>query len=134
MGLLIKNAEIVNAQGPWEKAQDIWIDNGKIGEIAPSIRRDGCPVIDARGKKVFPGLIDLHVHLREPGREDKETIETGSRAAVKGGFTSIFCMPNTTPTIDTAQVVQYILDRPARSVWSMSTPSGPSPWAVKGPS
>ncbi len=111
MALLIKNAKIVNVDGESAKAQDILIRDGKIVEIAPSIKADGVEIIDAAGKVVLPGFIDLHVHLREPGREDKETIETGSRAAAKGGFTSIFCMPNTTPAIDTAQVVQYILDQ-----------------------
>lgn len=109
--MLIKNARIVNFDGESEKPQDILIEAGKITQIAPLIKREGCPVVDASGKKVLPGFIDLHVHLREPGREDKETIETGSRAAVKGGFTSIFTMPNTTPAIDTAQVVQFILDQ-----------------------
>ncbi|MBF0123423.1 MAG: dihydroorotase [Candidatus Omnitrophica bacterium] len=111
MELLIRNARIVNADGENNKSSDILIKDGKIDEIASSIKRDGVQTIDAAGKKVLPGLIDLHVHLREPGREDKETIETGSQAAAKGGFTSIFCMPNTFPAIDTAQVVQYILDQ-----------------------
>ena len=111
MSLLIKNAEIVNATGAEDHLHDIWIEDGKIKDIDSSIHKEGCQVIDAKGKKVLPGFIDLHVHLREPGREDKETIESGSRAAVKGGFTSIFCMPNTSPTIDTAQVVQFILDQ-----------------------
>ncbi len=111
MNVLIKHATIVNASGEAPVVQDIFIEEGKITGIGPSIKRDGVREIDAAGKKVIPGLIDLHVHLREPGREDKETIETGSRAAVKGGFTTIFCMPNTAPAIDTAQVVQYILDQ-----------------------
>jgi dihydroorotase len=111
MSILIKNAKIVNVDGESAKAQDILIRDGKIVEIGSSIKADGVETIDAAGKVVLPGFIDLHVHLREPGREDKETIETGSRAAAKGGFTSIFCMPNTTPAIDTAQVVQYILDQ-----------------------
>ncbi len=111
MSLLIKNAQIVNASGEQAEPVDIWLENGKIKEIAPTIHRDGCQVVDAKGKKTLPGLIDLHVHLREPGREDKETIATGSRAAAKGGFTMIFAMPNTMPAIDTAQTVQYILDQ-----------------------
>lgn len=111
MSIVIKNAKIVNVDGENATAQDILISDGKIREIAPSIKTDGCQVVDASGKVVMPGFIDLHVHLREPGREDKETIETGSRAAAKGGFTSIFCMPNTNPAIDTAQVVQYIFDQ-----------------------
>lgn len=114
MGLLIKNARIVNASGE-RPAADIWVESGRIVSIASRINREGCTQIDAAGRVVMPGLIDLHVHLREPGREDKETIESGSRSAVKGGFTSIFCMPNTMPAIDTAQTVQYILDQ-ARKV------------------
>ncbi|MBF0388326.1 MAG: dihydroorotase [Candidatus Omnitrophica bacterium] len=115
MALLIKNARVVNAGGEEKDLQDILLEGGRIARMAPSIEANGAEVIDAAGKKVLPGFIDLHVHLREPGREDKETIESGSRAAVKGGFTSIFCMPNTTPAIDTAQTVQYILDQ-ARKV------------------
>ena len=75
----------------------------------PACRRADHEIIDAAGKKVLPGLIDIHTHLRQPGREDKETIETGSRAAVKGGFTSIMCMPNTNPVIDNAMVVEFII-------------------------
>lgn len=115
MSILIVNARVVNASGESAGVCDIRIDNGRIDRMAPQISRNGEQIIDAAGKLVLPGFIDLHVHLREPGREDKETIATGSQAAVKGGFTSIFCMPNTTPAIDTAQVVQYILDQ-ARKV------------------
>lgn len=109
MGLLIKNAIIVNADKIAAKPQDILCEGGSIKQIAASIANGNHEVIDAKGKKVLPGLIDIHVHLRQPGREDKETIETGSRAAVKGGFTSIFCMPNTTPVIDNAMVVEFII-------------------------
>jgi dihydroorotase len=111
MNLLIKNALIVNASGEAKKVTDIWVEGGKISAIAPNLHRDGCEIVDAKGKRVLPGFIDLHVHLREPGREDKETIETGARAAAKGGFTSIFAMPNTTPAIDTAQTVQFVLEQ-----------------------
>lgn len=109
MGLLIKNATIVNADKIWDKPQDILCENGKITQIAPSIASGSHEIIDATGKKVLPGLIDIHTHLRQPGREDKETIETGSQAAVKGGFTSIMCMPNTNPVIDNAMVVEFII-------------------------
>lgn len=109
MGLLIKNATIVNADKIWDKPQDILCEDGKISQISPMIPSGTHEVIDAAGKKVLPGLIDIHTHLRQPGREDKETIETGSRAAVKGGFTSIMCMPNTNPVIDNAMVVEFII-------------------------
>ena len=114
MSLLIKNATIINADDIFSKPQDIFIEKGKIIKIAPVIDDQSTKIIDARGKFVLPGLIDLHVHLREPGREDKETIETGSRSAVKGGFTSIFCMPNTTPVIDNAMIVEAIIKEAKR--------------------
>ena len=109
MGLLIKNAIIVNADKLADKPQDILCENGKITQIAPSIATGSHQVVDAKGKKVLPGLIDIHVHLRQPGQEGKETIETGSKAAVKGGFTTIMCMPNTNPVIDNPMTVDYII-------------------------
>jgi dihydroorotase len=114
MSLLIQNAKIVNADKLWEKPQDILLEKGKIAKIAASIPTEGHKLVDATGKLVFPGLIDMHVHLRQPGREDKETIETGSRAAAKGGFTTILCMPNTTPVIDNQMIVEGILDEVQR--------------------
>jgi dihydroorotase len=111
MTLIIKHARIINATGEEPGLKDILIENGKITRVSQGLANENATVIDAAGKAVMPGFIDLHVHLREPGREDKETIATGSRAAAKGGFTSIFAMPNTTPAIDTAQVVQFVLDQ-----------------------
>lgn len=108
--MLFKNANVVLKDGV--KKADILIENGKITKIAPSISGDGT---DLTGLTVFPGLIDMHVHLREPGFEKKENIESGSRAAVKGGFTQICCMPNTKPVIDNKVVVSYVKNR-AREV------------------
>ena len=105
MSLLIKNAIIINADKIETKPQDILLDKGVIARIAPAIPAENLRVINAAGKLVMPGLIDMHVHLREPGREDKETIETGSRAAARGGFTTIMCMSNTNPVIDNAMIV-----------------------------
>ncbi len=113
MSLLIKNAVIVNADQIYQRPQDILVEEGMIAKIAPSLSV-GTTVIDVKGKLVMPGLIDMHVHLREPGREDKETIETGSRAAAKGGFTTVLCMPNTTPVIDNAMIVEAILKEARR--------------------
>ena len=114
MSLLIKNAVIVNADKMHKEPQDILIDNGSIVKIGKNISSDAAKVIDAKGKLVMPGLIDMHIHLREPGREDKETIETGSKAAAKGGFTTVLCMPNTTPVIDNAMIVEAILKEARR--------------------
>lgn len=109
MGLLIKNAIIVNNDKIADKPQDILCVDGKIEKIAAAIPAGDHEIIDAKGLKVLPGLIDIHVHLRQPGQEGKETIETGSRAAVKGGFTSVFCMPNTNPAIDNPMTVEFII-------------------------
>ena len=92
---------------------DILVENGKIASITENIPANGDTEIDATGKYVFPGLIDMHVHLREPGYEYKEDIESGTKAAVKGGFTQICCMPNTDPITDNKVVVSYIKHRAA---------------------
>ncbi|HOY09096.1 MAG TPA: dihydroorotase [Candidatus Omnitrophota bacterium] len=114
MAVLIKNALIVNADKMDPNLQDILIDKGLIVRVGPGLPDGQARVMDVKGKHVFPGLIDLHVHLRQPGREDKETIETGSRAAVKGGFTTIVCMPNTKPVIDNAMIVEAVVKEARR--------------------
>ena len=108
MKLLIKNGTLVLKEG--EKNADLLIENDKIVQIADKIE-EKCKTIDASGKHVLPGIIDMHVHLREPGFEGKEDIESGSRAAVKGGVTQVCCMPNTNPVCDNAVVVTYIKHR-----------------------
>ncbi|MBE5753625.1 MAG: dihydroorotase [Clostridiales bacterium] len=106
--MIIKNGNVVLENGVAKK--DILIENGKITKIADEITGVG-ETLDASGLYVFPGLIDMHVHLREPGFEHKEDIESGSKAAVKGGFTQICCMPNTDPVADNKVVVSYIRNR-----------------------
>ena len=105
MKLLIKGGTLVLKDS--ERIADILIENGKIAKIGENLA-EKCKTIDAAGKHIFPGLIDMHVHLREPGFEGKEDIESGSKAAVAGGFTNICCMPNTNPVCDNAVVVSYI--------------------------
>ena len=107
--LLIKGGKLVFADGVREG--DILADGGKIIKIGQGLEDAGAEVVDARGLHVFPGLIDLHVHLREPGFEYKEDIASGSAAAVHGGFTQVCCMPNTQPVCDNAAVVGYIVAR-----------------------
>ena len=104
--MIIKNGNVVLETGVAKK--DLLIENGKIVKIEDSIEVGANEVVDANGLYVFPGLIDMHVHLREPGFEHKEDIESGSKAAVKGGFTQICCMPNTDPVADNKVVVSYI--------------------------
>ncbi len=106
MKLLIKNAAVVSG-GKCAK-KDIYICDGKIAAIKNKIDRKDCNVYDAEGQCALPGLIDMHVHLREPGFEGKEDIASGSRAAVAGGFTQVCCMPNTDPVCDNAVTVGYI--------------------------
>lgn len=107
--LLIKNGTVVFSDGV--KKCDILVDGDKIAKISENIDAAGVKTIDASGLHVFPGLIDMHVHLREPGYEYKEDIASGSAAAVCGGFTQVCCMPNTNPVCDNAAVVGYIVAR-----------------------
>ena len=93
---------------PDGRKSDLLIKDGKISEIAPKIEPQGAHVIDAAKSILLPGLVDLHTHLREPGKEDAETVESGSRAGVKGGFTALSAMANTSPVADTAGVVEQV--------------------------
>ena len=108
MRLLIKGGHIVDPANNRDGVYDILVDNARIKKIARNIPSAGARVIDAKGKLIIPGLVDMHVHLRQPGREDKETIATGTLAALKGGITSVLAMPNTTPAIDCAEHAQLL--------------------------
>lgn len=108
--MIFRNADVVLSDGV--KKLDLRVEDGKIAELAEHLEGEG---VDCTGLTIFPGLIDMHVHLREPGFEKKENIESGSRAAVKGGFTQVCCMPNTKPVTDNKVVVSYIKNR-AREV------------------
>ena len=109
MKLLIKNGRVVDPSSGLDKTIDVLIDKGKIAAVKPNIRASGSKIIDASRLVVAPGFIDMHVHLREPGQEEKETLSTGALAAARGGFTSIACMPNTEPVNDNRGVTEYIL-------------------------
>jgi dihydroorotase len=113
VSLLIKGGLVVDPSTHLEDPLDLLVERGKIAALEPpgSIPEEGRRVIAATGLVVAPGLIDMHVHLREPGEEYKETICTGTRAAVQGGFTAVACMPNTKPVNDTAAVTRLILDQ-----------------------
>jgi len=108
---IIEGGRVVDPANGLDEVVDIYVEDGMISRIGGEKNRRGKTVIDATGKLVFPGLVDVHVHLREPGREDAETIETGSEAAVRGGITSVCCMANTNPPIDNAAGVRFIYDR-----------------------
>jgi dihydroorotase len=111
MKLLLKNSSAINpAQNLNEKEFDILIEDGIIKQTGKNLKlnSDEGKTIDLSGKIIVPGFFDMHVHLREPGREDEETVESGCNAAANGGFTAVACMPNTEPAIDSAEVVEFI--------------------------
>ena len=108
--LLIKNAHIISPADNLNGKADVLIADGKISEISENLSAD-CRIIDAQGLTLIPGLVDMHVHLRDPGQTHKEDIFTGCKAAAAGGVTSLLAMPNTEPTTDNAETVKYILDK-----------------------
>lgn len=117
--LLIRNGRVIDPATKFEGVADVFISGGRIEAIGESLQVEDVNVFDATGCIVAPGFIDMHVHLREPGMEHAETIESGARAAAAGGFTSICCMPNTQPVNDNATVTSYIVQR-ARELASVN--------------
>jgi len=113
MNLLIKNARVISPQDKIDKEMDILIENSRIKRISKGIKSK-YRTIDAKNKILSPGLIDMHVHLREPGREDEETLLSGSLAAICGGFSTIVCMANTNPPLDTEQDMDFIYSKNRR--------------------
>ncbi|MFH1058879.1 MAG: dihydroorotase [Pseudomonadota bacterium] len=109
--LLLKGGRLLCPASDLDQAGDLLISEGRIAAIGPELAADGAQVIDCAGKLVTPGLIDLHVHLRDPGQEYKEDVASGSAAAAAGGFTAVCCMPNTSPVNDSRAVTEYILER-----------------------
>lgn len=111
MSLLIKNGYVLDPGTGTEGIMDVYIENGKVADMQAHLNYPADEIIDASGLYVMPGFIDLHVHLREPGYEYKETIATGSRAAARGGFTTICSMPNTNPVIDSKAMVETVMEK-----------------------
>jgi dihydroorotase len=108
MKMIIKNGYLIDPAGKKEGVFDILIEKGKIKKVSGNIKSKDCEVVDAKGKIVLPGLIDMHVHLREPGREDNETVKSGTEAAISGGITSVCTMPNTNPPMDNGENVNRL--------------------------
>ena len=108
MTLLIKNGRVIDPATRTDKQMDILVEDDRIVKRAEKIDTKADKTINAKGCYVMPGFIDMHVHLRDPGQEEKETVVTGSRAAARGGFTTILAMPNTKPVVDNADVVNYV--------------------------
>ncbi|MCD7905136.1 MAG: dihydroorotase [Clostridiales bacterium] len=108
MSILIKGGRVIDPANSIDEVRDVLVCNGEIVKVEKDIEDKAERIIDTKGKWVMPGLIDLHVHFREPGFERKETIRTGSRAAAMGGFTTVCCMPNTEPVVDNDIVVEFV--------------------------
>ena len=106
--LLIKSGRVIDPANHVDKKTDLWLQDGRIAGLGtlPNLHAD--KTIDATGRIVCPGLIDMHVHLREPGREEDETIATGAAAALAGGVTSVACMPNTEPALDSQAAAEFV--------------------------
>ena len=111
MSILIKNGHVV--VGNDTKIADVYVEGSKIAAIGKNLDADAEEIVDAEGLFVLPGFIDMHCHLRDPGQEYKEDIQTGTLAALKGGFTAVACMPNTKPPIDNPALIKYVVDRAA---------------------
>ncbi|NLH97430.1 MAG: dihydroorotase [Clostridiaceae bacterium] len=132
MKLLISNGHVIDPKTGRDGIFDLLVEDGRIVELSAGIDPEGCEVIDASGKYVLPGLVDAHCHLRDPGFEYKEDIESGTRSAARGGFTSVACMPNTNPVIDNESVVKYILDKARNEGYVNVYPIGAITKGLKG--
>ncbi len=113
--LLIRNARILDPSCGYDAEGSILVEDGKLRAVGGPAPAKADRAIDAKGLLAVPGLVDMHVHLRDPGREDKETIATGAEAAIAGGFTSIACMPNTAPPLDHEALVHFVASRGAET-------------------
>lgn len=115
MKLLLKNGWLVDPAAEINRIMDILVEDGKITAVAENIEDNNAKILNVEGLTVTPGLIDMHVHFREPGFTGKETIQTGCQAALKGGFTTVACMPNTEPVADNASVFSLIREKAAKT-------------------
>ncbi|MGG4450889.1 dihydroorotase [Brevibacillus porteri] len=123
MGIILGNGNVLNQAGELTPTE-ILVEKGRITAMGETLDREGHEWIDCHSGMISAGLIDVHVHLREPGFEHKETIETGAKAAVQGGFTTVACMPNTRPSIDSVETVTYILDKASEAGMARVIPYG----------
>ena len=122
--LWIQNARVIDPATKRDKAGDLFVNDGKIAASLSTAEKKRARKINARGLVACPGLVDIHVHLREPGQAHKETISTGTQAAAAGGFTTLVCMPNTMPPADSAGTIQYIKDVVERDAVVRVLPTG----------
>jgi len=130
--LLIKNGRVLDPAGKTDAALDVLLDGEKIAKVGGNLSAPDAEIFDAKGLVVAPGFIDIHCHLREPGQEISETIETGTRAASRGGFTAVCCMPNTQPVNDNASITRGIVERAAAGAAVRVWPIGAASLGSKG--
>jgi len=130
--LLIRGGRVIDPASRLDARVDILIENGRIAQIGDGLKAKNAEVFDAAGCVVTPGFIDIHTHLREPGREDKETIATGAQAAAAGGFTAVCAMPNTTPVNDSASTTRFIVETAKREAIVRVYPIGAITRGSKG--
>ena len=115
MKQLLKGGHVIDPANALDEIADVLIENGKIKAVGADLPAKGAEIIDVTGKLVTPGLIDMHVHFREPGQEAKEDFASGSMAAAAGGYTTVATMPNTSPVVDTAALVRSLQKRAAEA-------------------
>ena len=133
MKRLLKGGRVVDPANGRDGIFDVLIDGDRIAEVGANLEADGAEVVKIpAGFVICPGFIDMHVHLREPGQEHKETVASGVAAAVAGGFTAVACMPNTTPINDNAGVTEYILQKAADAGLARVYPIGAVSRGQKG--
>jgi dihydroorotase len=130
--LWISNARVIDPANRRDEVADLFVDNGRIVPTLSTTAKKRAKKIDAKGLVACPGLVDIHVHFREPGQTHKETIATGSRAAAAGGFTTVVCMPNTSPVADNAGTIQFINDAIRRDAVVKVHPTGCITVGMKG--
>ncbi len=130
--LLIKNGHVIDPANGIDDVMDIYVEDGTIAAVGTSLKQNAEETIDATGLVVTPGLVDMHVHLREPGREDQETIETGAKAAIAGGVTSIAAMPNTAQVADNQTVIEFVRNRAAALGLANVYPVGATTKRIEG--
>jgi dihydroorotase len=133
MNLLIEGGRVIDPSQKLDGTLDVLVENGIVKEVGKGLAApSGAEIIDASGKYVVPGLIDMHVHLRDPGLEYKEDIVSGTRAAAAGGFTSVCCMPNTKPTIDNKAIASYIINKAKAEGFANVFPVGSITYGLSG--
>jgi dihydroorotase len=130
--LLIRNGRVIDPASRTDAPLDVLLDGDRIAQVGTAISANGAQLFDAAGMMVAPGFIDLHCHLREPGQEMSETIETGTKSAARGGFTAVCCMPNTQPVNDNASVTRGIVERAAAAGSVRVWPIGAASMGSKG--